>query len=120
MTMLSTGILILQTNMINLLKFTSSNCFFNSHTQYSHTQYTQFSHLLKEKMSACILWATNLCSVVQFPYSPWYNSAVLKHKKRKFNRRNIHTKYHCRISYHSLNIIKKPNLQFVGPHCFKD
>ena len=36
---------------------------------------------LKEKTSACILWATNLHSAVQCPYSLWSNSAVLKHKK---------------------------------------
>ena len=60
---------------------------------------------LKGKTSACILWATNLNSVVQFPYSLWYNSAVFKHKKVSL-KGNMHTKYHWKISYHSLNIIK--------------
>ena len=61
---------------------------------------------LKEKMSACILWATTLHSVVKFLYFLWYNSTVLNHKKGNL-KGNMHAKYHWKISYHSLNIIKK-------------
>ena len=73
---------------------------------------------LQEKISACILWATNLHPVVQFPYFLWYDSAVLEHEKGNLIG-NMHKKYHWKISYHSLNITEKLSLHFVGWYYFK-
>ena len=92
---------------VNLLKTVEITSFINWYinTTNKHDKYTLnllpkiafliLKHYmqLKEKKSACILWATNMHSVVQFPYSPWYNSVVLKHKKGTLIG-NMHTKYH--------------------------